>query len=326
VSVDDRNISVAFGNGTKKFIYPDAFKQFLVTTDTELQLQVQSDLEEKQQKEEKGIPALNRIPNISKPLKSKRKNKMFERSNIAFKCNFCDGGATQQRVGFNGVCSDMVIRYNINTAKHVWCSDKSCPCREYLDGTITREELISQMAGSGSVCYESTMLRDWRASAGVIQTGVNKGKPMRLLKVQPNSLAILTTRKTDDKEDRRFIFAVFLVDDLFEGDAREEGYVTTRSKWKIELTPQEAQKMLFWRYYLCGNAPEIIKFGSGLHRYVSDNQTVQILRDIVEIKEKQSEKDFAEKFLHHYCTVNGININEVPLPNGALIQRKRRIE
>ncbi|MDE7097743.1 MAG: hypothetical protein K2O60_01180 [Ruminococcus sp.] len=176
------------------------------------------------------------------------------------------------------------------------------------------------MQGGNYICYESAMLRDWKASAGCIQTGMDKGKPMKLLKVQYNSLAILTTRNPYDEEYKRFIFAVFLVDKNFEGDSRETGYVTTNSKWKIELTPQEAHKMLFWNYYVNENAPKKVVFGSGLHRYISDNQAVQILKDIVEVKEKPNEKDFAQEFLHHYCTVNGIDIDEVSSPNGALIQ------
>lgn len=315
-------ISVQFSNGVKKFSYPDAFKQFLVTHDTELQLQVQHDIGEKQQQIEKQRAVTIIDPVAIAPLKSKHKVKKVERSNIAFKCNYCDGGATQWSVGFNGVCSDAVINYNIEKAHHVWCSDETCLCRQYLDGKISRQDLISSIHGSNFICYESAILRDWKASAGCIQTGMDKGKPMRLLKVQHNSLAILTTRNPYDTDDKRFIFAVFLVDENFEGDTRESGYVTTNSKWKIELTPQEAHKMLFWNYYVNENAPGKVVFGSGLHRYISDNQAVQILKDIVEVKEKPNEKDFALEFLHHYCTVNGIDIDEVPSPNGALIQNK----
>ena len=97
------------------------------------------------------------------------------------------------------------------------------------------------MRGGGldSVFYESHMLRDWMASAGVVQTGANRGKPMRLLKVQRNSLAVLTSREPNYVSDElRFIFAVFLVDESYEGDYRDAGYVTTTTEWKISLTPQ----------------------------------------------------------------------------------------
>lgn len=322
VAKEKGNISVQFGDNVRKFSYPDAFKQFLTTQNIEINAQIQHDIEKKQQQKEMQRPIPSISSDVSKLSKSNRKIKKVERSNIAFKCNYCDGGATQQRVGFNGVCSDAIIAHNINKAHHVWCSDRDCLCKQYLDGKITRQDLNSGMQNGNFLCYESAMLRDWKASAGVIQTGMDKGKPMTLRKVQNNSLAILTTRNPYDKDDKRFIFAVFLVDENFEGDVRESGYVTTNSKWKMELTPQEAHRLLFWNYYVCENAPEVIKFGSGLHRYISDDQAVQILRDIVKVKEKQSEKDFAQEFLNHYCTVNGIDVNLVPAPNGALIQNK----
>lgn len=100
-----------------------------------------------------------------------KKLKKVERSNVAFKCNYCDGGKTSTCISFNGVCSDAVLRYNIEKARHVWCADTESPCRCYLDGKISRTELEDMMRGGGgldSVCYESHMLRDWMASAGVV--------------------------------------------------------------------------------------------------------------------------------------------------------------
>ena len=81
------------------------------------------------------------------------------------------------------------------------------------------------MSEGGFVCYESAMLRDWRAFAGYVQIGKNKGTPFKLLKVQPYSLCILTTRDPDsENESDRYIFAVFLVDETYAGDSREAGY------------------------------------------------------------------------------------------------------
>ena len=57
-----------------------------------------------------------------------------------------------------------------------------------------------------------------------------------------------------------FIFGVFLVDEAYEGDNREEGYVTTTSKYKISLSLDEAKQMLFWNYYHNENAIKLIPF------------------------------------------------------------------
>ena len=132
---------------------------------------------------------------------------------------------------------------------------------------------------------------------------------------------MLTTRKPFAPDSQRFIFAVFLVDEHYEGDARESGFVQTNSKWKLELTPDEAPELLFWNYYACPNDPEYVVFGSGLYRYFSDETAVQILRDIVRVKADGKEKAFAQEFLEHYCTVNGIDAEAVPPPNGALLRK-----
>ena len=142
---------------------------------------------------------------------------------------------------------------------------------------------------------------------------------MRLMQVQRNSLAVLTTRDPNyNTDESRYVFAVFLVDESYEGDHREAGYVTTRSDWKISLTPQEARKIRFWNYYVNRNAPKKVVFGSGLHRYLSDNQAAQILRDIAEVRTDPQDKDFARRFFEYFCNINGLDSEQVPPPAGAL--------
>ena len=52
-------------------------------------------------------------------------------------------------------------------------------------------------------------------------TKENHQRPMKLNKVQVNSLAILTTREPHDSEKDRFVFGVFLVDEAYEGDNKK---------------------------------------------------------------------------------------------------------
>lgn len=87
------------------------------------------------------------------------------------------------------------------------------------------------------------------------------------------------------------------------------------------MTPNEAKKLRFWNYYSCPNAPEVIKFGSGLHRYLSDEQAAQILRDIAELKKGTEQEDLAREFLDYFGRVNGINIEAVPQNSGALVSK-----
>lgn len=149
-------------------------------------------------------------------------------------------------------------------------------------------------------------------------TKENNQRPMKLNKVQVNSLAILTTRVPYAPEKDRFVFGVFLVDEAYEGDNREEGYVTTSSKYKLSLSLEEAKKILFWNYYHNENAPEKAAWGQGLHRYITDVQAACILRDIAQIKANTSEQKLAIEFLDYFCNINGLDKDELPELDGAL--------
>lgn len=328
-------ITVLFAAGEKTFAYPKAFDGYLSTDNpallADLEQRKRIELEEKIRiEEENRLAELKRQEekarqeelaraaaetcriNVSGREKPVIRNYGAEGSNIAVKCNFCDGGSSEECVGFRDVCSDECICYNIEHAKHVWCSTDS-QCRKYYDGKITRKELNMTFA-----CYETKMLVDWKCYAGVIRNGYDSGRPMKLLNVKKDRLAVLTTRDPNTNDRARYIFAVFLIDEYFEGDGKDEGYVQCHSRWHIELKPDEAHQMLFWNYYVNQNAPERVVFGSGLHRYLSDTKAAQILRDIVRVKKDAEEKAFAEEFYAHFCGLAGIDENSLPEPRGAL--------
>lgn len=317
------HIVVDFCGQEKRFIYPDAFKSFLRVEDTNIQNVIQEDILQKDkdihlQKEKRNEQLFKRNQVLGK---SKRTNKKLnDRANIAFKCNYCDGGCSEQHIGYRAACSDSMIVHNIREENKVWCSSEESRCRQYFDGEISREELDSWCKNDGFVCYETQMLREWKAMAGVVQTGANKGQPMKLHQVQTNSLCVLTTRKPQMKEADRVIFGVFLVDETYEGDNRDEGYVTTSSQYKIELTPHEAMHMKFWNYHANGNQSEKAVWSSGLHRYFEDDVATQILRDIVKIKVGTKDEQLAQEFLEYFCKVNRVELDAVAEPNGALLR------
>lgn len=326
----DGYIKVKFAASEKEFPFPRAFEGFLSTEDDDVLAEVehlrQIAIQEKARREEEARLAevarqeenARRMAKLSAgKVRIERKSSSPNGSNLAFKCNFCDGGASEDCVGFKGPCSDIQINYNIERAKHVWCSTDS-GCKKYYDLKIKREKL-----DNGFLCYESRMLLDWKCCAGVIRNGYDAGRPMKLRSVRKNSLAVMTTRDPGKQDYTRYIFGVFLIDEYFEGDERDEGYVTCHSKWRIELNPTEAHQILFWRYYYNENAPEKMVFGSGLHRYLTDVEAAQILRDIVKVKRDESEKELAKEFLLHYCELHIINVNEIPEPGGALRLRNK---
>jgi len=318
INHDNHSIVVLFSIGEKKFQYPDAFGLFLSAVDDQFAAFIDTVIKDKQVKDAEESAAKLQRRTIERVIAKQQQgnNKKMARANIAFKCNFCDGGQSDNQVGFHGVCSDAIINNNIAIEHRTWCNSEDCPCLAYFNGEMSREELDALCDDGGFVCYESQMLRDWRALAGIVQTGERKGEPMKLHQVQSNSLCVLTTRTPGTTEAERYIFAVFLVDETYEGDSKDAGYVSTTSKYKLKLSPEEALKLPFWNYHCNSNNPEIPAWNSGLHRYFNDDVAALILKDISEVKKGTYDFELAVEFFDYFCTINGIT--EIGKPNGAL--------
>lgn len=327
VKMDNENLWVKFNNkpigrntDTIMFPYPTAFVNgFLkIVGNDELQQKIIDDATKKKELKKEQIAQQVALKQASIPVKKPQK-KNYERENIAFKCNYCDGGASASQIGYAGVCSKSIIEYNITEAKRTWCSSEQCECNRFFYGELTYDDLCEIHASNKFLCYESGMFINWKASAG---TDVKNGKmdrPRKLKKVQKNSLCILTTVKPDALEAERMIFGVFLVDESYEGDNQAEGYVTTKSKYKLKLTPKEAKEILFWNYHKNSNDASVARWSSGLYRYVNDIVSAQILRDIAEIKKNSDDRELAKEFFEYYCNVNNIDIDSLPDKSGALL-------
>ena len=106
---------------------------------------------------------------------------------------------------------------------------------------------------------------------------------------------------------------------MFEGTEAVFGTVSSQSRFRIELNEEEARQLLFWDYYSV-NWPKP-RWGSGLFRYINDIQAAQILNKICKIKRNSSERKLANDFLKHFCDTHGINIDNLPEPNGILITK-----
>ena len=304
-----------------RFTFPAVFEGFLTAENKKLQKEIDEfirtakalkikQLEEKQLTEKQL--SQEKIDKIRKA--THKKPKTYKRENIVFKCNYCDGGASENQIGFAGVCSEKTIKYNIEVKNRAWCSHENCRCRQYYDGDLSYADLCKD----DFLCYESRMLIDWKASAGTDNNGENSGRRRRLNNVQQNSLCALTTVDFEKTEETRFVFGVFLVDDMYEGDDYEEGYVTTESKYKLMLTPKEARKILFWNYHKNAKDEKRAVWASGLYRYVNDTVSAQMLRDIAKLKVGTADEKLAKEFLEYYCKVNKIDLDNLPEPDGAL--------
>ncbi|MEF9921897.1 MAG: hypothetical protein RR313_07555 [Anaerovoracaceae bacterium] len=325
VEFDEEYLRVEFKDVTKKFAFPNAFMGFMTIDNPTLAIEIgekikvveaQKDLEDEERF--KKIEAEKQRAQRERIEPKLKKKKDYPRENVAFKCTFCDGGNSKECIGYRGACSDELIAHNIKVEKKPICMDKEGPCRMYLEGQLTREELDNMCAEDGYVCPESQTLRLWRAFAGTVQTGARKGQPIVLNKVQPNSLCMLTTREPKKEEKDRFIFAVFLADENFDGDNIEEGLVGTESKYRIMLNPEEARQILFWNYHENEKLPNVAAWKTGLLRYLDQECAAQVLKDIAAIKVGTKDEELAKEFMQHFCKVNNLKIDNITKPYGAL--------
>ena len=299
---------VRFQEKTVRFEFPEAIGVWLTLSDNEKAAEVERFMKPKEAA--KKIEVKETAPKRSydcvltrAPERCLHKKKAV-RNNVAFKLNFCNGGKTTNNIGFYGVCSEEVIRYNIEKEHRVWCSNPSCDCKRFYDGEIAYEDLTRTYNEGNSLCYESVALRDWIAFAGANANG----DPRKLRSAVINKLGIFTTVPPNEKE--RFIFGAFMIEKIVEGDEDNIGGVYGNLDYCIELTPKEARKVHFWDYYKNPNQPETQKWGSGLVRYFDDDAAVRILKAMYDAIEDDDYKNRAKQLLSRYCEVNNIAMEQ----------------
>ena len=324
ISQNDNYFRVRFSTKEANFVYPDAFERYVSCSDESIQAQAMADLAAKQEderiKRERAIAEaraslearIAREAQARRPKRPAAATRYASENNLAFKCNYCDGCASESCIGYKAVCTDDHIRYNIEKANRTWCSKETSPCSRYLRGEIDRDEL-ERLNRERAVCYEARMLVDWRADAGE-DINSDTSRARRITNAASNSLAILTTTLPGSKE--RYIFAAFITEMVDVGDQRSAGYVKANNEYKIELTPTEARRMNFWHYYR-NKKDDKKQWGQNLYRYISDTTAARILLDIVDIKEG-AEKENALRVLRRYCQIKGLDINNIPPASGVI--------
>lgn len=225
------------------------------------------------------------------------------KTNIAFKLNYCNGQLAQDKLhfGFRAICTPGVIEYNITKKKADWCSHPLCPCAQFYSGQISYQELERIAREDNGVCMESRLLSEWTAYAEYShdREDIEKFIPRPVRSTRPGSLAVLTTVKPNMDEANRKIFAVFLIDEVFEGDEIECGYVTAHPQYRLELSLKDANELSFWDFYKNQNSDKP-KWGQGVFRYLFDSQAEKILQKICSIKSGTPDGILAEEMLQQF--------------------------
>lgn len=296
--VEENKISISFNGHVRQLQYPGAFESFMTAEDDKIQQQILTEIDAiKAQKEKEKEDMMKQLeekfaPKASSGSSGYSHNKVNDNTlNYAFKCNYCDGGASSTCVGFNGACSDENIRYNIEKGSaNKWCNFSDCLCKQYYNGKITREELEN----ADFECYESTILKKPCFRAGYDNVK-NPPKPRHMPGILPGGLCVLTTQFPNDKE--RYVFGAYIADYAYEGDSQDEGYAECRTDLHLMFTPDEARNFKFWNYYTNPNKPESKQWGTGLYRKLATKQALEVLEHIVEIKIGTADEDIAKRMM-----------------------------
>lgn len=159
---------------------------------------------------------------------------------------------------------------------------------------------------------------DWNIFTGEIKSGQKKGQAKRLAQISQNSALLITTRSPEEPEKNRRIVGVFMVNEYFNCRKCTDGYIPAHPEYRLRLTEQESEKMLFWNYYINKRYPHRMTWNTGRHRYFDNIWMAQILRDLVSLKTEPEEREFVQRFFEHYCQANRIREADLPEIAGAL--------
>lgn len=261
VELDGSFITIDFNEDLKKFVYPDAFEEFITLNDEETAKLFETHFQKR--KEEERILEIQR--------EEEREQQLLE----------------QQR-------KEKLKNHKIHESSQIvlWLDEEE----------------------------QQNVFVDWQVSTGFVQSGKNEGNPNRATRLRPNSASILTVREADQEETERKIIGLYLVDEAFSGNHNDDGMIPAHAQFRVELTDEESEQMLFWNYYINKNYPHRTTWNSGKYRYFDNIWTAQILNDIMSIKTDETEVQEIAKFLEHFCKVNALDINNIPTLEGALKQ------
>jgi hypothetical protein len=187
--------------------------------------------------------------------------------NVAFKVTYVDSN-------WDGVCSKAQAQYNF--ANREWCAiqarfSDNCQSSKWQHADALIEE---------TPCYDCRVLANFEYFSGMAHGPVREGEALKSRKAAVGKLALFTSRKPEDVEAQRFIFAVAPIVSI-ETDS-VDGYDIFTCDPERAIVFREGLRPLFWRSYFNAGNPDAIKWNTGLFRYVSDKIATQVLQQVVE--------------------------------------------
>ena len=202
---------------------------------------------------------------------------------VAVKCTY-NNGDEGDFVGFNGTCSEDIIKEN--TQNHVWCSQPECLCKQYVINGFRGER-------PQTPCLESTLFKDWWFGAGIYHTGERRGQPKKA-HLDEGGICLLTTRFPGDKEEDRKIIGLYRIGRVTNLENEETKFFADETN-RIRLPLEEAKQSFFWDYYSINSDKPL--WGTGLLRYLNGGQVKRILIDLEQTVQSTQHKEILKNLL-----------------------------
>ncbi|EON74417.1 hypothetical protein [Lysinibacillus sphaericus] len=178
----------------------------------------------------------------------------------------------------------------------------------------------SQMVFRCDTEEQNSSFSEWKVFSGTIKSGNNKGRPNKPTRLHQNSAVLLTAIDSGMPEKDRRILGVYMVNEDFIGKLCEDGIIPAHSKYRLQLTEQESDQLLLWKYYVNEKSPDKMTWNTGKYRYFNNLWMAQILLDIVSLRSNPEERELAQQFFKHFCKMNQITVQDLAKPNGALMR------
>ena len=314
VEQDENIVTVKFEHKEHKMKmqYPEAFLNYVKLIDTNLQNQIEVLAKEKivSENERTALSLKRQREKIVHGNEFKPTHGVLNTSYrpcIAFKLNYCDGGKSDHIVGFNGICSDKIIRFN-QMRNRSWCTNPRCKCSQYYNGQITRSELDKMWENNfkgTSPCYESLALRDSAFGAGADQNGIGR----KIKNAGNRHLCIFTTQIPDEQgrleENERLVVFMGLIQEVIDSNDGDLIYIDKNHFINFNLS--EARQFKFWDIHSNKDKNNTL-WGSGLFRYFDDYEAIRFIKKAIEIKKHDSAA--AKELLKYYCELHHLSLDD----------------
>lgn len=135
-----------------------------------------------------------------------------------------------------------------------------------------------------------------KVKIGTVKTGANKGRPVKLSRIQNGGLCILTTKHGCLTEKDRCVYGAFLIENSSRTKNTDEGFLYADANYKIMLSESESKQVKFWE-----SSEKKPSWSSGVHRYFENEQAVKILKKIIELKRGTDEEVLANEIYKRFC-------------------------